>query len=55
MASPHAAGVVALRPEKDPDKRPTKIARTIREQSTKDRLTGVDPTTKNRLLYSRVR
>jgi len=26
-----------------------------REQSTKDGLTGVDPTTKNRLLYSRVR
>lgn len=55
MASPHAAGVVALLLEKYRDKRPTKIAWMIREQSTKERLTGVDPTTKNRLLYSRVR
>ena len=55
MASAHAAGVIALLLEKYPDKAPAKIARKLRQQSSKDKLTGVDPTTKNNLLYSRVR
>ena len=54
MASPHAAGVIALLLEKYPDKKPTKIAKMLTQQSTKDTLAGVDPTTKNNLLYSRV-
>ena len=55
MASAHAAGVIALLLEKYPDRAPTKIAKKLRQQSSKDKLTGVDPTTKNNLLYSRVK
>ena len=37
MASPHAAGVIALLLEKYPDKKPTKIAKKIRKQATQTR------------------
>ncbi|MFJ8012602.1 S8 family peptidase [Streptomyces sp. NPDC096339] len=52
MASPHAAGVAALYKQAHPDAAPAEVKAWLADVSTKNVLTGVEPGTANRLLFT---
>jgi subtilisin family serine protease len=54
MASPHVAGVMALCQERRPDQSPDELRQCVLDPTTRDRLSGIEAGSPNRLLYSRI-